>query len=76
MGDVSAAPKEIIMTPTRYPFMKANWHAAIFGKPQERSLEFVPVADVDGLDIPDAFEFSLVARKSAAGRTKDFSWSS
>ena len=54
------------MTPTRYAFVKANWHADIVGRALEGFLELVPAEHVDVFDVPGAFEMPLLARDLAA----------
>jgi 6,7-dimethyl-8-ribityllumazine synthase len=54
------------MTPTRYAFIKANWHADIVDKALEGFCELVPAELVDVFDVPGAFELPLLARDLAA----------
>ncbi|TWG98474.1 6,7-dimethyl-8-ribityllumazine synthase [Mesorhizobium sp. J18] len=54
------------MTPTRYAFIKANWHADIVDRALEGFLELVPVEQVDVFDVPGAFEMPLLSRDLAA----------
>jgi 6,7-dimethyl-8-ribityllumazine synthase len=65
LGDVSVTEKEIIMTHTRYAFVKANWHADIISKSLDGFLQLVPAHQVDVYDVPGAFELPLVARDVA-----------
>jgi len=53
------------MTPTRYAFVKANWHADIVDQALAGFLEVIPPGQVDVIDVPGAFEMPLVARKLA-----------
>ncbi|MGQ2902418.1 MAG: 6,7-dimethyl-8-ribityllumazine synthase [Neoaquamicrobium sediminum] len=54
------------MTPTRYAFIKANWHADIVQRALEGFCELVPAEQVDVFDVPGAFEMPLLARDLAA----------
>lgn len=54
------------MTPTRYAFIKANWHADIVSRALDGFLELIPAASVDVFDVPGAFEIPLLARDLAA----------
>ncbi|TKT74915.1 6,7-dimethyl-8-ribityllumazine synthase [Aquamicrobium sp. LC103] len=54
------------MTPTRYAFVKANWHADIVDRALDGFLELVPADRVDVFDVPGAFEMPLLARDLAA----------
>lgn len=53
------------MAPTRYAFIKANWHADIVDRALEGFLELIPAAQVDVFDVPGAFEMPLLARDLA-----------
>jgi len=53
------------MTPTRYAFIKANWHSEIVDQALEGFRQVVPAADVDVFDVPGAFEMPLLARDLA-----------
>ncbi len=64
LGDVSNL-KEIIMTHTRYAFIKANWHADIVDRALDGFREAIGAADVDVFDVPGAFEIPLLARDLA-----------
>ncbi len=64
LGDVSNL-KEMMMTHTRFAFVKANWHADIVDRALDGFLELIPVAQVDVYDVPGAFEMPLVARDLA-----------
>jgi 6,7-dimethyl-8-ribityllumazine synthase len=54
------------MTPTRYAFVKANWHAEIVDRALEGFCELIPFEHVDVFDVPGAFEMPLLARDLAA----------
>lgn len=54
------------MTPTRYAFIKANWHADIVERALDGFLELVPAGQVDVFDVPGAFEMPLLSRDLAA----------
>jgi 6,7-dimethyl-8-ribityllumazine synthase len=60
------ATKEITMTPTRYAFVKANWHAEIVNRALEGFCELVPAEQVEVFDVPGAFELPLLSRDLAA----------
>ena len=54
------------MTPTRYAFVKANWHSEIVDRALDGFLELIPANSVDIYDVPGAFELPLLARDLAA----------
>ncbi|MER5170699.1 6,7-dimethyl-8-ribityllumazine synthase [Thioclava kandeliae] len=54
------------MTPTRYAFVKAQWHADIVDQAYKGFCELIPADQVDVFDVPGAFELPLVAKKLAA----------
>ncbi|MGY8996554.1 MAG: 6,7-dimethyl-8-ribityllumazine synthase [Alphaproteobacteria bacterium] len=54
------------MTPTRYAFIKANWHADIVDQALAGFCEVIPKEQVDVFDVPGAFEMPLLAKKLAA----------
>lgn len=54
------------MTPTRYAFVKSNWHAEIVSRALDGFHELIPASQVDVFDVPGAFEMPLVARDLAA----------
>jgi len=54
------------MTPTRYAFIKANWHADIVNRALDGFCELIPAEQVDVYDVPGAFEMPLLARDLAA----------
>jgi len=54
------------MTPTRYAFIKANWHAAIVDKALVGFSELIPINQIDVFNVPGAFEMPLLARDLAA----------
>lgn len=53
------------MTPTRYAFIKANWHADIVTQALAGFLQVIPADQVDVFDVPGAFELPLMAKKLA-----------
>ena len=53
------------MTPTRYAFIKANWHADIVDRALDGFCELIPKDQVDVFDVPGAFEIPLLARTLA-----------
>lgn len=53
------------MTPTRYAFIKANWHADIVDQALVGFCEIIPAAQVAVFDVPGAFEMPLLARDLA-----------
>ena len=53
------------MTPTRYAFIKANWHADIVDRALDGFCELIPADQVDVFDVPGAFEMPLLARNLA-----------
>lgn len=54
------------MTPTRFAFIKANWHAEIVNQALDGFCELIPAEQVDVYDVPGAFEMPLLARDLAA----------
>lgn len=54
------------MTPTRYAFIKAQWHADIVDRALDGFLQLIPADQVDVYDVPGAFEMPLLARDLAA----------
>jgi len=54
------------MTPTRYAFVKANWHADIVDRALDGFCELIPAERVDVCDVPGAFELPLLCRDLAA----------
>jgi 6,7-dimethyl-8-ribityllumazine synthase len=54
------------VTPTRYAFVKANWHADIVDRALEGFCEIIPADQVDVFDVPGAFELPLLSRDLAA----------
>ena len=65
LGEVSQ-PMEIMMTPARYAFVKANWHADIVNRALDGFQELIPADLIDVFDVPGAFEMPLLARDLAA----------
>jgi 6,7-dimethyl-8-ribityllumazine synthase len=57
--------KEMTMTPPRYAFVKAQWHADIVDRALDGFLELIPADQVDVFDVPGAFEMPLLARDLA-----------
>ena len=53
------------MTPTRYAFIKANWHADIVDRALDGFCELIPAEQIDVFDVPGAFEMPLLARNLA-----------
>jgi 6,7-dimethyl-8-ribityllumazine synthase len=53
------------MTPTRYAFIKANWHADIVDQALKGFYELISAGHVDVFDVPGAFELPLLARDLA-----------
>ena len=54
------------MTPTRYAFLKANWHADIVSQSLDGFRAAIgPDAEVEVFDLPGAFEIPLLARDLA-----------
>ena len=54
------------MTPTRYAFIKASWHAEIVDRALDGFRELIPAEQVEVFDVPGAFEMPLLARDLAA----------
>ena len=54
------------MTPTRYAFVKAQWHADIVDRALDGFCELISAEQVDVFDVPGAFELPLLARDLAA----------
>ena len=53
------------MTPTRYAFIKANWHSEIVDQALVGFTQIIPPDQVDVFDVPGAFEMPLLARRLA-----------
>ena len=53
------------MTPTRYAFVKAGWHADIVDEALAGFGEIVGAENVDVYDVPGAFEIPLLSRDLA-----------
>jgi len=53
------------MTPTRYAFVKANWHSEIVDQALAGFTDIIPPDQVDVFDVPGAFEMPLLARDLA-----------
>lgn len=59
------------MTPTRYAFIKANWHAEIVDQALEGFCQVIPNEQVQVYNVPGAFEMPLLAKDLAkSGRYK------
>ncbi|MGO8099497.1 6,7-dimethyl-8-ribityllumazine synthase [Rhizobium leguminosarum] len=54
------------MTPTRYAFVKASWHADIVDRALDGFHQFIPPEQIDVFDVPGAFEMPLLSRDLAA----------
>lgn len=54
------------MTPTRYAFIKANWHSDIVERALDGFREIISANQIDVFDVPGAFELPLMARDLAA----------
>ncbi|CAN7447464.1 6,7-dimethyl-8-ribityllumazine synthase [Rhizobium leguminosarum] len=54
------------MTPTRYAFIKASWHADIVDRALDGFHQLIPPELVDVFDVPGAFEMPLLSRDLAA----------
>lgn len=53
------------MTPPRFAFIKANWHADIVDRALDGFLSEIPAEQVTVYDVPGAFEMPLMAQKLA-----------
>lgn len=53
------------MTPSRYAFIKANWHSEIVDQALIGFKEIIPPDQIDVFDVPGAFEMPLLARRLA-----------
>ncbi|MDF1871306.1 6,7-dimethyl-8-ribityllumazine synthase [Vannielia sp.] len=53
------------MTPTRYAFIKANWHSEIVDQALVGFTQIIPPDQVDVFNVPGAFEMPLFARRLA-----------
>ncbi|MFT4743986.1 MAG: 6,7-dimethyl-8-ribityllumazine synthase [Ascidiaceihabitans sp.] len=51
--------------PTRYAFVKAQWHADIVDRAFDGFSEIIPADQIDVIDVPGAFEMPLIARDLA-----------
>ncbi|WP_422019246.1 6,7-dimethyl-8-ribityllumazine synthase [Roseibium sp.] len=51
--------------PTRYAFIKANWHSEIVDRALDGFCEVIPADQVDVFTVPGAFEMPLLARDLA-----------
>ena len=59
------------MAPTRYAFIKANWHADIVSRALEGFTQIIPADQVDVFDVPGAFELPLAAQRLARSHRFD-----
>jgi 6,7-dimethyl-8-ribityllumazine synthase len=66
LGGRVCSEKEIMMTHTRFAFVKARWHADIVDRAYDGFTETIPATAVDVFDVPGAFEMPLMARDLAA----------
>jgi hypothetical protein len=55
----------VTAAPTRYAFIKANWHAEIVDRALDGFCEVIPADQVDVFTVPGAFEMPLLARDLA-----------
>jgi len=53
------------MTPTRYAFIKANWHSKIVDQALVGFQDVIPADQIDVFDVPGAFEMPLLAKRLA-----------
>ena len=53
------------MTPTRYAFVKANWHSEVVDQALAGFAGLIPMDQIDVFDVPGAFEMPLLARDFA-----------
>ncbi|MGJ8622949.1 MAG: 6,7-dimethyl-8-ribityllumazine synthase [Yoonia sp.] len=53
------------MTPPRFAFIKANWHADIVDRALDGFLSVIPAEQVTVFDVPGAFEMPMLAQKLA-----------
>ena len=53
------------MTPTRYAFIKANWHAEIVDQALIGFEQIISRDQIDVFNVPGAFELPLIARRLA-----------
>jgi 6,7-dimethyl-8-ribityllumazine synthase len=54
------------MSPKRYAFIKANWHAEIVDQALAGFRDQIGDAEIEVFDVPGAFEIPLLARELAA----------
>jgi 6,7-dimethyl-8-ribityllumazine synthase len=55
----------VTAAPTRYAFIKANWHAEIVDRALDGFCEVIPADQVDVFTVPGAFEMPLLVRDLA-----------
>lgn len=53
------------MTPTRYAFIKANWHSEIVDQALVGFQDVIPADQIDVFDVPGAFEMPLLTKRLA-----------
>ena len=53
------------MTAPRFAFIKANWHSDIVTRALDGFAERIPLEQIDVIDVPGAFELSLMALELA-----------
>ena len=53
------------MTPPRFAFIKAQWHADIVDRALDGFCDEIPVDQVTAFDVPGAFELPLMAQRLA-----------
>lgn len=53
------------MTPTRYAFVKANWHSEVVDQALAGFAGLIPMDQIDVFDVPGALEMPLLARDLA-----------
>ena len=49
------------MIPTRYAFIKANWHSDIVNQALTGFRQIIPEDQIDVFDVPGAFELPLLS---------------
>ena len=62
---MTAERKAVTAAPTRYAFIKANWHSEIVDRALDGFCEVIPADQVDVFTVPGAFEMPLLARDLA-----------
>ncbi|MGC3940521.1 6,7-dimethyl-8-ribityllumazine synthase [Roseobacter sp. EG26] len=64
-GRVWTKKEIMIMTHTRFAFVKAQWHADIVDRAYDGFTQEIPASQVEVFDVPGAFEMPLMARDLA-----------